>query len=123
MDTITHALSGALLARATEPEAPRPDQLPRRARMGVGVAAVGVAIHIAGDVIPAFGTMIFAPLSDWRAQLPTTFIIDPYFTAIIVAGLIASANWKMPRVPAVIGLAVLAVYVGFQGTLYNRATA
>ena len=184
MDTITHALSGALLARATEPEAPRPDQLPRRARMWVGflaaafpdsdfallflnpltyltthrglthsivllplwaallaltfmllmrrkypwrafvgVCALGIGIHIAGDVIPAFGTMIFAPLSDWRAQLPTTFIIDPYFTAIIVAGLIASANWKMPRVPAVIGLAVLAVYVGFQGTLYNRATA
>src|SRR3990172_8541605 len=184
MDTLTHALSGALLARATEPKDPRPGQLPRRARLwgglwgaafpdsdfithfidpltyltvhrGVthsvvmlplwalglsllfmllvrgkyslrafaGVVALGIGIHILGAVITAFGTMIFAPLSDWRAQLPTTFIIDPYFTAIIVAGLIASANWKMPRVPAVIGLAVLAVYVGFQGTLYNRATA
>ena len=36
MDTLTHALSGALLARATEPKDPRPDQLPRRARMWVG---------------------------------------------------------------------------------------
>ncbi|HJX11878.1 MAG TPA: metal-dependent hydrolase, partial [Candidatus Binatia bacterium] len=39
MDTITHALSGALLARATEPEEPRPDRLPRRARMWVGFLA------------------------------------------------------------------------------------
>src|SRR5918996_1029650 len=36
MDTLTHALSGALLARATEPKAPRTDQLPRRLRMWVG---------------------------------------------------------------------------------------
>ena len=152
MDTLTHALSGALLARATEPGDPRPDQLPRRTRMWVGfwaaafpdsdfvarfidpltyltthrgithsvvmlplwaaglallfmlivrgkyswrafvgVCALGIGVHIAGDVITAFGTMIFAPLSYWRAQIPTTFIIDPYFTAIIAGGLVASS--------------------------------
>lgn len=182
MDTLTHALSGALLARATEPKQPRPDQLPRRTRMWigfiaaafpdsdfvtrfidpltyltthrgvthsvimlpvwalllallfmllvrgkyswrafVGVCALGIGVHIAGDVITAFGTMIFAPLSDWRAQFPTTFIIDPYFTAIIVAGLIASTVWSATRRPAVIGLAVLAGYVGFQALLHQRA--
>src|ERR671918_376121 len=36
MDTLTHALSGALLARATEPKKPRADQLPRRLRMWIG---------------------------------------------------------------------------------------
>ncbi|MEW6330712.1 MAG: metal-dependent hydrolase [Pseudomonadota bacterium] len=184
MDTLTHALSGALLARATEPKEPRPEQLPRRARLWVGfwaaafpdsdfitrfvdpltyltahrgithsvvmlplwalglsllfmllvrgkyswrafvgVVALGIGIHIIGDVITAFGTMIFAPLSFWRAQIPTTFIIDPYFTAIIVAGLVASAAWKHTRAPAVIGLAVLAGYVGFQGMLQQRAVA
>ena len=184
MDTLTHALSGALLARATEPESPRADQLPRRTRLWVGfwaaafpdsdfitrfidplayltlhrgithsvvmlplwalglsllfmllvrgkyswrafvgVVALGIGIHILGDVITAFGTMIFAPLSGWRAQLPTTFIIDPYFTAIIVAGLLASAVWKPARTPAVIGLAVLSAYVGFQGILHQRAIA
>ena len=184
MDTLTHALSGALLARATEPKRPRPDQLPQRTRMWtgfvaaafpdsdfvtrfidpltyltvhrgithsvimlplwslllallfmllvrgkyswrafVGVVALGIGIHIAGDVITAFGTMIFAPFSDWRAQFPATFIIDPYFTAIIVTGLIASAVWKSTRRPAVIGLAVLAGYVGFQVVLHQRATA
>ncbi len=184
MDTLTHALSGALLARATEPKEPRPDQLPRRTRMWigfwaaafpdsdfivrfidpltylithrgithsvvmlplwalgltfvfmwiskkkyswrafVGVCALGIAAHIVGDVITAFGTMIFAPLSDWRAQLPATFIIDPYFTGILIAGLIAAAVWKDTRRPAVIGLAMLAGYIGFQGILHHRAVA
>ncbi|HLD14103.1 MAG TPA: metal-dependent hydrolase [Burkholderiales bacterium] len=184
MDTFTHALSGALLARATEPAAPRPDQLPRRTRMWIGfwaaafpdsdfivrfidpltyltthrgvthsvvmlplwalvlavvfmwilrkqyswhafagVIALGIGVHIVGDVITAFGTMIFAPFSDWRAQLPVTFILDPYFTGILIAGLIAAAVWKDTRRPAVIGLAVLASYVGFQGVLHQRAVA
>lgn len=184
MDTLTHALSGALLARATGPKNPRPDQLPRRARLWVGflaaafpdsdfallfldpltyltthrgvthsivmlplwaallaaafmylarrkypwrafvgVCALGIGAHIAGDVITAFGTMVLAPLSDWRAQFPTTFIIDPYFTAIIVGGLVASAYWRAARAPAAIGLALLAAYVGFQGLLYGRALA
>lgn len=182
MDTLTHALSGALLARATEPRTPKPGQLPRRLRMWiglwaaafpdsdfvlrfidplvyltthrgithsvlllplwalglalafmfilkrrydwrafVGVAALGIGIHIAGDVITAFGTMVFAPVSDMRVGLPFTFIIDPYFTAILVAGLVASAIWSSGRRAAVLGLAVLAAYVGVQGVLHDRA--
>lgn len=85
------------------------------------VCALGIGIHIAGDVITAFGTMIFAPFSNWRAQIPTTFIIDLYFTSIIIAGLIASMRWKTARTPAVIGLAVLTGYVGFQAFLYGLA--
>lgn len=184
MDTLTHALSGALLVRATGPKNPRPDRLPRRTRMWVGflaaafpdsdfallfldpltyltahrgithsvvmlplwaallagafmlvargkypwrafagVCALGIGAHIAGDVITAFGTMVFAPLSDWRAQIPTTFIIDPYFSAILVAGLLASAFRSDTRVPAIAGLAVLAAYVGFQWVLHGRAVA
>jgi inner membrane protein len=184
MDTLTHALSGALLARATEAAALRSDQLPRRTRMLVGflaaafpdgdivmrlvdpltyltthrgvthsivmlplwsvllgmtfaflwrgrypwrafagVCALGVGIHIAGDVITAFGTMIFAPLSSWRAQFPVTFIIDPVFSGIIVGGLIAAAVWKRARWPALAGLALLAGYVGFQATLRTQALA
>ncbi|MHB8535718.1 MAG: metal-dependent hydrolase [Sulfuricaulis sp.] len=182
MDTLTHALSGALLARTTEPGCPRPDQLPRRLRLWVGfwaaafpdsdfivrfinplayltahrgithsivmlplwavglallfmllvrgryswrafvgVCALGIGAHIAGDVITAFGTMIFAPLSHWRASFPTTFIIDPYFTAIIAGGLVASAIWNTTRKPAFIGLALLVGYVGFQAVLHHRA--
>src|SRR6185436_5818849 len=162
MDTLTHALSGALLARATEPATPRADELPRWLRMTVGffaaafpdadfvinfidpftyltthrgvthsiillplwaavlagvftlltrrrypwraffgMCALGLAAHIAGDIITSFGTMIFAPFSKWRFELSTTFIIDLYFSGIIVAGLIASAVWRHTRAPAV----------------------
>jgi len=184
MDTLTHALSGALLARATAPAAPRPDQLTHSGRMGVGfvaaafpdsdfitrwidpltyltthrgithsilmlplwalalaflfmwlsrgkrnwrafagVCALGIGIHIVGDVITAFGTMVLAPLSELRVSLPTTFIIDPYFTAILAAGLIASHLWKQTRAPAVAGLALLATFVGFQALLHQQALA
>lgn len=181
MDTLTHALSGALAARATAP-APRPDTLPvvRRCAVGMmaaafpdldfvagfvspvfylyhhrgvthsllmlplwalliawlcaliwrrdrgwrayyGVAALGVGIHILGDLITAYGTMIFAPLSDARVEWATTFIIDPWFTGIIVAGLLISLAWRRSRLPAVAGLAVLAGYVGWQAVLQQEA--
>jgi inner membrane protein len=182
MDTLTHALSGALAARAAEPGDGLEQRLPRRARLWLGfwaaafpdsdfivrfldpfvyitthrgvthsvvmlpfwaavlglavwwlsrrrysyrdiavVIGIGIGIHIVGDVITAFGTMVFAPLSDWRAQWPVTFIIDPWFTLIIVAGLVASAVRPATRTPAVIGLAALALYVGVQGLLRERA--
>ena len=126
MDTLTHALSGALLARATAP-ADSADGIPLRRRVVLGslaaafpdidvvaswmsplaylyhhrgithswvmlalwavvlawlctkvwrkgpgwkayagVIAWGIAVHIAGDWITSFGTMMFAPLSDAR---------------------------------------------------------
>lgn len=184
MDTLTHALSGALLARATGRVEPRPGDLPTRTRLWLGfwaaafpdsdiivllidpltyltthrgvthsivmlpfwaallgfavwwllrrrypwrqivlVIGLGIGIHIAGDVITAFGTMVLAPLSDWRLQLPTTFIIDPYFTAILMAGLATSAIWRATRRPALIALVVLASYVGSQWFLHQRAVA
>lgn len=183
MDTLTHALSGALVARATALKAPRTDQLSLRARswagffaaafpdsdfiarlvdpvayltvyhrgvthslvllplwalllaalfalltrgryrwrMFAGVCALGIASHIVGDVITAFGTMIFAPLSTMRVALPTTFIIDPYFTAIIAFGLIGSFIAAEPRRPAIVGTACLAAYIGLQAVLHGRA--
>ena len=183
MDTLTHALSGALLARATAPKAPRADQLSLRARgwagffaaafpdsdfiarlvdpvsyltiyhrgvthslvllplwalllaalfalltrgryhwrMFAGVCALGIASHIVGDVITAFGTMVFAPLSTMRVALPTTFIIDPYFTALITFGLVGSFIAAKPRWPAVAGIVCLTGYIGLQGVLHGRA--
>ncbi len=185
MDTLTHALSGALLARATAP-APSADALPLRRRVAIGalaaafpdidvvaswlsplsylyhhrgvthslvmlalwavllawlctrvwpndknkgpgwrayagVIAWGIAAHIVGDWITSFGTMVFAPLSDWRAALSTTFIIDLWFSGIIIAGLLASWLWRRSRWPAVAGLGALCVYVVFQFALQQRA--
>ena len=87
---------------------------PRGWRALYGVVALGLGIHIAGDVITSFGTIIFAPLSDWRAAIGTTFIIDLWFTGIIVAGLVFSLLFKRTNVPAIAASVVLASYVGFQ---------
>jgi inner membrane protein len=65
--------------------------------------------------------MVFWPLSDARMGLGTTFIIDLWFTGIILAGLAASLAWRRTPVPAVAGLAVLCGYVAFQGVLQQRA--
>jgi len=173
MDTLTHALSGALLARATALRDAPPRSLARRIAAGFFacaapdldivitlfgpiaylenhrgvthslillplwallyswilakilreprgwralyfVTALGLGLHIAGDVITSYGTMILAPFSDWRAQIGTTFIIDLWFSGIIVAGLVASAILRRSRWPAVAASALLAGYVGFQ---------
>lgn len=179
MDTLTHALSGALAARATAPRTARisvgarvvagflaaafPDidwalayvspvayvtghrglthsvlLLPlwaallawvcaridrggARWRDYFGVCAIAIGIHILGDLITSFGTIVFAPLSDARVAWSTTFIIDLWFTGIIVAGLAAAWLWRRSRAPAVAALAVLAAYVGLQAVLHAHA--
>ena len=85
------------------------------------IAAIGVGLHILGDLITSFGTMIFAPLSDARIEWGTTFIIDPWFSAIIIAGLALSWLFPRSRVPATLGLAMLCSYVGLQWIEKERA--
>lgn len=180
MDTLTHALSGALFARATARRDAPPRSLPRRIAAGFfacaapdldfvagffgpvaylenhrgvthslvmlplwawllswalatilrdprgwralyGVCALGLGLHIAGDVITSYGTMVLAPLSDWRAGIGTTFIIDLWFSGIIVAGLAASLALRRSRAPALAACAVLVGYVGFQYLVKQRA--
>ena len=87
-----------------------------------GVTALALASHIVGDLITSFGTIVLAPLSDWRAAIGTTFIIDLWFSGIIVAGLIFSAVFWKTRIPAVAASLVLAGYVGFQYVQKMRAT-
>jgi len=177
MDTLTHALSGALLARTAVPPgravaryvaagflacaAPDLDFLwtsgstlayiehhrgithslvvlplwafgvawllakilrePRGWRAFYAISAAALALHIAGDLITSFGTLILAPFSDWRAALGTTFIIDLWFSGIIALGLIFSGVFRRSKVPAAAALAVLAGYVAFQYVLKQRA--
>jgi inner membrane protein len=182
LDTLTHALSGALLARATAPREHGPGSVPTWQRVTVGalaaafpdmdfiasyvgplvylvnhrgithsivllpvwalllawlaarvsrqprgwraffgVAAMGVGIHILGDLITGFGTMILAPFSTARFAWGTTFIIDLWFSGIILAGLLLSLLRKGSRLPAVAACVVLVCYVGFQGWLRHEA--
>jgi len=180
VDPLTHAFSGALLARATAPRGAPPRSLPRRVAAGffactfpdidfvvgfVGpieyvmnhrgathsilllpfwaflvawvlakilrepggwralyfVSALGIAAHIVGDLVTSYGTMILSPLSNARFAWGTTFIIDLWFTGIILAGLVASALWHRSRVPSVAACAVLAGYVLLQAWAKSEA--
>ncbi len=86
-----------------------------------GITAFGMVAHVAGDLITSYGTMILAPFSDWRAAIGTTFIIDLWFSGIIVLGLIASAALYRSKIPSWIALGVLVGYIGFQYTQREKA--
>ncbi|MDB5810992.1 MAG: hypothetical protein JWN94_3114 [Betaproteobacteria bacterium] len=94
---------------------------PRHWRSCALMAALGLGAHIVADLITPYGTMIFAPVSDVRYAWSTTFIIDLWFTGIILSGLVACGVWRKTRLPAVIALAVLVAYVGFQWLQRQRA--
>lgn len=86
------------------------------------VVASGLAIHILGDVITAYGTMMFAPISATKYAWPTTFIIDLYFTGIIVTALIMAKVFQShSKKIAVTGLIVLVSYIGYQAKLSQQA--
>lgn len=84
------------------------------------VSALGLASHIVSDVITAYGTAIWYPLSESRFSIGTTFVIDPLFTAIVAVGLGASL-WLGRRLVVGLALAVLCLYVGGQALLQQRA--
>jgi inner membrane protein len=182
MDTLTHALSGALLARAAQPKDAPARSLPRRIAAGFfacaapdldivyafggpaaylenhraashsllmlplwaalvawllakvlreaggwralyGVCAMSIGLHIAGDLITGYGTQVLWPLTDWRPGLGITFVIDPWFSGIIVAGLVGSVFLTTRKFPAIASFAALLAYIGFQGVLKERALA
>jgi len=85
------------------------------------IATLALLSHIASDTITAYGTQVFWPVNDLRVAYATTFVIDPYFTAILVAGLIASISLARPAATARIGLLVLAGYLGSQLHWQQRA--
>lgn len=85
------------------------------------IACAGIGIHIAGDLITQFGTMIFAPLSDFRFGLGTTFIIDLGLSGLIVAGLLASAIWRRSRLPATLALVAVVGWIGLSATGRSEA--
>ncbi|WP_297363605.1 metal-dependent hydrolase [Thauera sp.] len=85
------------------------------------VVCSAIFVHILGDLITQFGTMILAPFSDRRFGWGTSFIIDLPFTGILLAGLLASTLWRSSRVPAATALVLLAGWVGVQATGRSEA--
>ncbi len=94
----------------------------RRWQEYYGAALLGILAHIGGDLITAYGTAVFAPLSGERYAYPIAFVIDPYFTAIIVAGL-SLGRYRDGRPAARIALGLLLAYLAFLAALESEARA
>jgi inner membrane protein len=88
----------------------------------VGICALALLSHIASDLITAYGTQILSPISDLRVAFATTFVIDPYFSAIVIVALTATVLSRRP-LGARLGLLVLAGYLGLQVFLQQQAKA
>lgn len=86
-------------------------------------ACLGLAIHIAGDLMTSYGLMLFAPFSTERYSFPLIFVIDLWFSLIIIAGLVISWLYPDQRTAAVTALTGLSIYVFFLSTLYHQAIA
>lgn len=86
------------------------------------LTAMSLGLHIFADVITAYGTEVLAPVWDYRLALPTTFIIDPYFTGIILLGIVLSFVIRDHRQKVAMGaMAILLSYILFQNYWSQRA--
>ncbi|HEX9627768.1 MAG TPA: metal-dependent hydrolase [Acidiferrobacterales bacterium] len=181
MDTLTHALSGALVARLLPATADRP-ALSRRAALAAGAGAAvfpdidfalrlidtliylnhhqglthslllwpvwtvllawgfsrlsrgryrwraflppvagGLAAHLLGDLVTAYGIQLFAPLSAQRYAADLVFLFDAAITVILIAGLAAAWRWPARRAIAMGTLVALLLYLGAAAGLQQRA--
>jgi inner membrane protein len=90
------------------------------------VCAIAIFTHILSDIITMYGTQILSPISDYKTAVGTTFIVDGYFTGIVLTGLIGSIilkriNSRHDRKFATLAICVLVSYVGLQ--TYFRSLA
>lgn len=105
------ALLGGFAARVSK----------QRWRDMAALAAAALAAHILGDLITSYGTKVFKPVHDAPLAFPITFIIDPWFTGILLAGLVASLWRNRPRYAVISGIALCA-YLMLQVFAQQAAT-
>src|SRR5262245_845510 len=85
-------------------------------------AAVGILSHILFDWITSFGTMFWTPLSRVRYSLDWVFILDPFFTGVVLMTLVfALVDRARGRRIAAVGSGLLVLYIAFCAVLHARA--
>jgi len=95
----------------------------RRAVFADAYLAVVAAlvVHLAADLITAYGLMLAFPLSTQRWALGWIHLVDPVFSALALLAVLAAGAASRRRAPALLVLATLAGYVGLQGLAQQRA--
>jgi inner membrane protein len=86
----------------------------------MGLAVLGS--HLLLDLATSYGTQLFSPFSRRGLSLDWIFIIDPYFTALLLAGAITALTWPLwgPRLGAWC-MAAAAVYLLVCASYHHQA--
>lgn len=114
MDPVTHIIAGALGA-----------QVVRRPYEGRFIIFyLPILVHIFLDLITSYGTQIFFPFTNRRYSLECVFIIDPFYTFLMVIILYLSVRSKINKKKiAILGLVWVFLYpianLGIRYTLQN----
>lgn len=85
-----------------------------------GPCAIGLAMHIAGDLLTVYGTQLFYPLSAQPFALGISFDFNPWVAALVAAGCLGLFS-RRPRRAA--WMALVAVVVAFAGQAALRQQA
>ncbi|MEH6625031.1 MAG: metal-dependent hydrolase [Motiliproteus sp.] len=101
-----------------------------------GFCALGLLSHIVADLLTTYGTQLFAPFSDYRLSLSLSYVVDPYFTAILLLTVMLLIGRHRKSAPprrfllalspsriARLGLLMLLPYLCLQALLQHQAKA
>jgi inner membrane protein len=86
----------------------------------LGAATLGYATHGLLDACTTYGTQLFWPVSSHRVAWNMISIIDPLFTLVLFVGVV-SAVLARSRAPALVALALCAMYLGLGALQRERA--
>jgi len=107
----------------------------RHWRSYAGYCGLGLLSHISIDLSTAYGTQLFAPLSSGRYSFSLTYVVDPYFTAILLLPMLLLIlqhyrKWLPARLKVIppsrlarLGLVMLLPYLGLLVILQQEAKA
>lgn len=87
------------------------------------ITAAGIGIHIAGDLITAYGVQLFAPFSARRYPGDIQFVVDGGLFLILFAGVVLSLRWPNRRALPAVALALALLYVSGSALLRQQALA
>ena len=85
----------------------------------LGACVLGVLTHAPLDALTTYGTQLYWPFTRRRAALDWMPIIDPIWTLTLWAFVIVAIWKKSPR-PAIVGLVVAGLYIGFGAYQHQR---
>ncbi len=88
----------------------------------VGPCALGLAMHLAGDLVTVYGTQLFYPLSAHPFALGISFDFNPWLAALVGLGCLATCG-RQPRRAAATALAAAVLVLAAQGALRQQALA